>query len=127
MKTIDNYINERLNPRHLGSIKFPIDGTIKDMIKFLENNGFEEIKVEEYFRSTSARFDEIKVRGFMVNRTKDSLWFADTSKHKLSDDNPMFGYNICDSHRLESWYYDLDITKTTSETQKLLNKRFGWR
>ena len=126
MKTIDNYINERLNPRHLGSTnKFPINGTIKDMIEFLENNGFE--KIERYFKSISSHFDEIKVRGFLLNYTKDKLWFADTSKDPISADNPVFGYNVCDNHELESWYYSTDITTTTSETQKLLNKRFGWR
>ena len=49
MKTIDNYILERLNPRHLGKAKeFPIDGTLDDVVKFLRNNGFKRLPNKFY-------------------------------------------------------------------------------
>jgi hypothetical protein len=40
MKPLNNYILERLNPRHLGSAEFPVEGTADEVIEFLKGRGF---------------------------------------------------------------------------------------
>jgi hypothetical protein len=95
MKTIDNYILERLNPGHLGKPRFPINGTIKDMIEFLEDNGFHDIQVTSLLNQKYAEeYDEHKNKCYSVifynpNRYAGIL-FADTSNGEISDKNPMY-------------------------------------
>jgi hypothetical protein len=94
MKTIDNYINERLNPRHLGTEKFPIDGTLDDMIKFLENNGFEELE-DSYaeYSNSCVLLNDMKGKYFSRQIFRGEivgLEFADTSEEEISINNPLY-------------------------------------
>ncbi len=123
MKTIDNYILERLNPRHLGPTdKFPIDGTLDEVVEFLKRHGFEQVELESY--GIVKQFNERHIRGFIISST--NIWFADTSKGIISEDNPVFvyrtdskGYRCFDDSK---GYLSDDI----QGFKKRLNKRFGF-
>ena len=102
MKTINDYISERLNPRNLGPYikEFPFGKSIKETILFLRYRGFEEIEnpwptsykiIEDYIPV----FNKCKRKGFIAkfitigSETGLSLLFADTSKSDIDDDNPL--------------------------------------
>jgi hypothetical protein len=94
MKTLNNYILERLNPKHLGYSGFPIDGTIEEMIKYLENYGFERIPAADnaiYTMNNQKGRKVIWVLGGMIR-------FADVTKRKISEKNPAFAYNIANDY-----------------------------
>jgi hypothetical protein len=123
MKTIDNYILERLNPRHLGSTnRFPIDGTIKDMIRFLEDNEFTEFGPGS--SKVVKRINDQGKRGYMTDGANKMLWIADTSKDPVSEDNPVFW---CFPPKYFSWIDDSDNNHgyAKQEFLKKLNEVFG--
>jgi hypothetical protein len=120
MQTINNYINERLNPKHLGSTKFPISGTLDNIKDFLEHNDFEEIRKSPF---PTKYFNKMKIKGFMYNSTY--LWFADTSKDLISDDNPVFCVDFSNG-TLSSFNDNKYITRDTYDTLKLLNEIVGF-
>ncbi len=110
MKTIDNYINERLNPRHLGSTgRFPIDGSLQEVIDFLTNQGFKCIgrpkSLHPGLSVITMMFNDQHSKSFMVNETENGIRFADTSKHDLSDDNPIF---YISGYRKGEWFYVIE-------------------
>lgn len=97
MKTIDNYINERLNPRHLGKAsEFPVKGTFNEVIKFLEDEGFHELEKNKYHignpHEAVRAFD--KEHGALFYTRGDVeiqfVRFANTSKSNISKSNPMY-------------------------------------
>ena len=129
MKTIDNYILERLNPRHLGKTsEFPIDGTLEEMIIFMYNNGFTDIgKPSQSPGARVEKFNFFKGRVFEYKKD-DILRFADTSRNTISKNNPI--YVIANSISFGKRYYkeyetvDGDKELTKEEFLKEINKRF---
>jgi hypothetical protein len=112
---------------------FPIDGTIDDVIKFIERQGFKDINERG---GIAKRFSSHKNKCFVyIEDARERLWFADTSKEKISKDNPIFliKYNPKFSSNYEYcvYYRDNDLILDIVENDKKefleeLNKRFGW-
>lgn len=122
---VDDIITERIRIDNVKQVRFPVDGTVKDMVKFLKMNGFEEFGEENM--SVVKQFNKEKIRGFMMNRDKDILWFADTTKNKISSMNPVFLYNIEeDCFKFIFHEYDGSIECYKYEFEEELNKRFGF-
>ena len=65
--------------------KFPIDGTIEDVVEFLEEQGFKDINQRG---SKDVIFNSKKSKCFY--RLSGHLWFGDTSKEEISKKNPIF-------------------------------------
>jgi len=108
--------------------EFPIDGTIEEMIKFLEGQNF--IDISMHHGSISRIFNDMKKK--CVVKFGNRFSFADTSKEKISKDNPIF-YICLDDPVAYSVYYknNYDSTIDIVENDKKafleeLNKRFGW-
>lgn len=129
MQTINNYITERLNPRHLGGFKFPIDGTIKDIIKFLESCEFVQIPHPPggYFGMKKA-FNSNRFRCFTNRPTIDAIWFADTSKGIISYNNYIFSVDdsVDPSRKYYIWTNDNIDNVTREKFLKEINKTFGF-
>lgn len=96
MKPINNYINERLNPRQLGPSKmFPVSGTCDEMIDFLKSLGFEQIySLGSVLSDYPKKFNEVKRRAFFVNRSMGFIVFANTSRQNISENNPVYNINF---------------------------------
>ena len=94
MKTIDNYISERLNPKKLGPSrsKFPIDGSLQEVVNFLKEWGFTEIQGEEGYKLSDVidAFNKSNSKVFYVSRNGNGVRFADTSEHKISNTNQTY-------------------------------------
>ncbi len=139
MKELSNYINERLNPRHLGSTnKFPINGTIDDIKVFLKNNRFREIEgdterterdsIDFYNKKTPDKYfsfvyDDNKINGIeFIDRTKgeisseNKLYYISFDRGKLD----FAGLFERGSNTLCKYYFEED--KFLEE----INKMFGW-
>ena len=131
MRTISRYILEKLdiNNVHLNK-KFPIDESIDDVVKFLRDNGFEEIpnSSQDDWKDVHRKFD--KNRGKKVFEywpPVEVLRFADMITD-ISEENPIFSINSRKRLWLEEKLYDIrdkDVSK--KEFLKLLNKVFGWK
>ena len=96
MKTITNYIterirvdniNERIRIDNIKSVKFPIDGTIDEIIKFLEGHGFKEI--DDIKGRTATDFFNSKHDRCYWLRDKKWIYFGDTN-NTITKDNPIF-------------------------------------
>lgn len=127
MKNLKDTILEKLKVDDITFNEFPIDGSIEDMIEFLKENGFRFIKNEE---KISVLFDSANSKCYTTY--KNRIWFADTSKEKISKDNPVFTH-VDDNHKLYTVYFinNLDsvehiVEDDKKEFLKELNKRFGW-
>ena len=132
MKNLKDSILEKLKVDDIKlNIDFPIDNTLKDIAKFLKKQGFIGITGQD---SNYALFNFQKNKCFTYNDTK-SIWFADTSKEKISKENPIF-FIECNQLFL-SYKYDVGYLTNRGITfivgndkEKFLqelNKRFGWQ
>jgi hypothetical protein len=130
MKSLNNYITERLNPRHLGKSKFPIKGPINNVVNFLKRLGFTEFKPTDIIHWQSW-YDVVysfeQVGGYVFAWSPLMVRFADTSE-PISESNPI--YNICFNKYTDNEYY-LEIPndeKQLSEEDflKEINKKFGF-
>ena len=134
MKNLKDTILEKLSIDNINlDGEFPIDGTLEDMVEFLERQGFKHI---QHVDDVNKLFNSAKSKSFTVTNINKVyyLWFADTSKEKISKKNPIFyysreigkyprymvfgtdnsGYSVCIAYDSKD--------KFLSE----LNKRFGW-
>lgn len=59
--SIDNIILDK---------KFPIDGTVEDMIKFLEDKGFKEVPNQPSWNKTFTNYRNYNVKCFAVQKTR---------------------------------------------------------
>ena len=116
--------------------KFPIDGSIEDIIKFLIENGYKEIPYEKYWEDTIDRFSDTADKSFMAdfvpngfNSNMICLSFIDKSnrefKNILFSITGMFNkyeYTILDIETGE----DKEDAKVISKSQflKKVNKLF---
>jgi len=107
---------------------FPIDGKIKDIVKFLEEEGFKEIFCKD---DVVDEFNKCKCKCFY--RTLNIIRFADTSKEETSAKNPIF-YIFFLSTPIYSVFYRgsnykiIDMVESDKkEFLEKLNKRFGWK
>jgi hypothetical protein len=102
MKTIDNYINERLNPKRLGHTmgEFPSVLTLENIIEYLKDCGFEEVEFEPgtnfKYRDASNELNRQNRKCFVILGSKiygggmKGIMFGDTSKHKVSERYPAY-------------------------------------
>ena len=108
--------------------KFPIDGSIEDMIEFLKENNFKFIKNVD---SVRVLFDSANSKCYTTY--KDKIWFADTSKEKISKKNPVFTH-VGSKHINTYTVYFINNIGTVEHIveddkkafMEELNKRFGW-
>ena len=130
---LNNTILEKLKVDDITFDGFPIDGTLDDIIKFLENNNFEYTHING---AIDEWFNNYKSKCFY--KTENLLWFGDTSKEKISKDNPIFIYRIlnntfgvyyCDNDGRICWIVYAGSKKSEDRKEFLeeLNKRFGWQ
>lgn len=106
MDTLTNYITERIiiaERIRIDNIKrpeFPIDGTVEDIIDFLKEYGFKEIKKIQvpstYINDYVVPFNDYRNKCFYVDIVATNntyIYFADTSKHRISESNAFYAIN----------------------------------
>ena len=135
MKTITDVLEKLRVDDIILNDRFPIDGTLKEMMQFLEENGFKYVECRS---DIDECFNKYKSKCFYKNN--EYLWFGDTSKEEISKKNPIFTYRILQNNF--SVYYcgtsgriywlvgELGKIKNSKENKeeflRELNKRFGW-
>ena len=136
MKALKDILVEKLKIDDINlNGNFPIDGTLEDMTKFLEENGFKYVECRS---DIDECFNKYKSKCFYKNN--EYLWFGDTSKDDVSKKNPIFTYRILQNNfsvyycRNSSRIYWLvgefgkikNLKENKKEFLKELNKRFRW-
>lgn len=123
---------EKLKVDDISFNEFPLDGTLDDMVKFLEDNNF--IIIEEDAATplfTVRQYMNLKHKRICyiyMSTSYSLLRFADTSKKEISAKNPIFilsknnnGYK----YKLASNYDNIkELNK--EEFAKLINKHFNF-
>ena len=133
MKNLKDVL-EKLKVDDIVIEKFPIDGTLDNMVEFLKERNFKEIS-NDFNNYLYNAFEDAKKKVYLM--LDKEIFFADTSKEKISEYNPIF---LCsDKGDLNIFYFDftnnhyIDIVKngkdnsTKKAFMKELNKRFGWQ
>lgn len=97
MKELSNYITEKLDINKVNidkHLEFPADSEPSKVFEWLEKYGFEFFFMND--DSIDTQFDNKKILGYTANSSGSSIyfWFADTSKKKISKDNPVFSCKI---------------------------------
>ena len=135
MKTLKDILVEKLKVDDIIlDKKFPIDGEIGDIVKFLKEQGFKKASSHGYISNGA---NSIKSKSFtieiFVNNYK--IWFADTSKENVSKNNPIFyiyfanekEYNVFYPKNSSRGLWCIDIVKNDKRAfMKELNKCFDW-
>ena len=129
MKNLKDTILEKLKIDDINlNDKFPIDGTIDDMIKFLEEKGFNDV-----YHNGGGVVDMFnKYNSKCFYKKEGIFWFGDTSKEKISKDNPIFYISISpkifDVYFRDNNKWIIDIVENNKKAfMEELNKRFGWK
>jgi hypothetical protein len=142
MKPIDNYINERLNPRHLGKKmnKFPIDGTIDDIKVFLKNNGFNEIEddterigdsIDFYNEKTPDKYFSFVYDDNNKNNKIDGIEFIDRTEGEISNENKLYYISFDRGKLYFTGFFKRGGNALCEDFEKdefleEINKVFGW-
>ena len=109
--------------------KFPTSEDLKDVIEFLKKEGFKEYKIDK--TGVIGTLNKNKGKIFLLKENNNRLlWFADTSKVKISERNPVFFLIKYGNMRMEWRYFGEDYETISADKNKvidLLNKRFGWQ
>lgn len=133
MKNLKDSILEKLKVDDIIFNEFPINGALDNIVKFLKEQGFEDIS-DKLNKSIYDIIDDAKKKVYFI--IESQIFFADTSKEKTSARNPIF---FCtEKGSLNIFYFDfinnhyVDIIKigrdnnTKKAFMKELNKQFGW-
>lgn len=114
MKELTNYINEKLdiNKVNLPSKEFPMDGDMDEVVDFLADHDFIQIKYHrtEFYYQYKKDFNNLRTKCFMVQSRKmgeiaNIVFFGDTSKEDISRDNKLFMI-IFEPDNTQYKYYD---------------------
>ena len=136
MEPLNEYITGRIRIDNIKP-KFPINGTLNDIINFLESNGFKESPFKSG-RDIFPLFNGKSTKQYILNRDiYNRLWFADTSNGPISGNNPIF-YIKSDTHNKKSTQHEFSCFNNNDygsgsvnlisqqEFANDLNKYFGW-
>lgn len=134
MRELTKYITEKLdiNKVNLVPNKFPINGTLEEIEKFLEANDFENF--DDYdldMQYFSEYVDFVNTEGkklFLISTAGKFVRFIDTSQKDLGKDNPMFCIKTSAANPFTieiDEFYQRYLNK--NDFLKALNKQFGWR
>lgn len=132
MKELTNYINEKLdiNKVNLPSKEFPMDGDMDEVVDFLADHDFIQIKYHrtEFYYQYKKDFNNLRTKCFMVQSRKmgeitDIVFFGDTSKEDISKDNKLFMITF-EPGNIQYEYYDdgrasRDIDKKDFEAEMI--------
>lgn len=115
--------------------EFPVDGTYEEVFDFLKNHNF--IPLQPKCSSIVKLFNMERNKCIRFEKNRRIL-FADTSKEKISERNPVFLINF-DNNSLMIYYLSIgnpthtikildgDRTgKVIKDFMEELNKHFGW-
>ena len=128
MKELSNYINEKLDINNVRiAKKFPIKGSIKDVIEFLQDNGFTEMEHFRHPSRTKIDFDDRRAKTYLRSG-EDSLYFADTSKKRISKENPIvfFGGRTRNFAYSDGETYHYFADNEVDKALELVNSIFRW-
>ena len=109
MESLNNYITERIRVDNIKSREFPINGTLGEIIDFLKEHGFKEIKdLPNLSRYTDyvVPFNEYRNKCFGV--FKKNIFFADTSRKKISESNMLYMIKDEQIHAKYRMIWDID-------------------
>lgn len=122
MKELTTYIAEKLDINKVNLNMFPIDGTLEEIISFILANGFVQYKGKIYTQIIK-KFNELGSKCCVIEN--DIIWWADTSKDEISEDNPIFLFDD-DGHEFCCIVDDSPTAKELSREDflKRVNKRF---
>ena len=91
---VDIYEKLKVDDIVLNNEEFPINGTFDEMIDFLKEYDFKEVKYDfdkHFLYSESIRdFNNKHKRVFIANREEGEIIFADTSREEISAKNLMY-------------------------------------
>ena len=132
MKNLKDVL-EKLRVDDISFNEFPADGTLDDIVEFLEDNNFIIIEEDYAYALTTIRklVNTKHKRICFIDKGKNYslLRFADTSKEEISIKNPIF-IVVKDSNNYEyktaSRYEDGVKELNREEFAKLVNKHFSW-
>jgi len=89
MKSLFEYINEAVDPN-----RFPIKGSIQDMLMFLQSHGFEVMNFPNDDRPFDDKnipeFHKAKTKAVFITKNEKTMVFFDNSRRKLDERNPMY-------------------------------------
>lgn len=114
MKELTNYINEKLdiNKVSLPSKEFPMDADMDEVVDFLADHDFIQIKYHrtEFYYQYKKDFNNLRTKCFMVQSRKmgeitDIVFFGDTSREDISKDNKLFMITF-EPGNIQYEYYD---------------------
>ena len=98
MESLNNYITERIRVDNIKHPEFPINGNTEEIVDFLKERGFEEIKdlphlpmYTDYVTVFNNTYKN-KCFGVMVDSLskRNIICFADTSRKKISESNMLY-------------------------------------
>lgn len=98
MRELTTYINEKLDinkvnikNKNFGK-KFPIDGGMDEIKRYLLKNGFKEVNDRGNFDTYVGNLNSMATKVFSVGLRQ--LRFADTTYDTINEENPIFAINI---------------------------------
>ena len=129
---VDIYEKLDLNKVNLKETNiFPIEGTIEEMIEFLEKLGFKEID-DVKGRSATEFFNNKHDKCYWL-RDKQWIYFGDTSNGDISPTNELFMIMIISKggsreyRIINNYACSNDYRNDIKAFLKILNKQFGWK
>lgn len=125
MKELTVYITEKLDINKVNLNDFPIDGSFDDILAFLIKNKY--IEFRGIHRNMFSAFNIASKKAFVSDYYKDTnwnIWFGDTSKGLLSEDNPLFLIQTEPNSERKFYYSPDNLTnpRTKEDFLKALNK-----
>ena len=117
MRSLDTYITEKLSLDDVKLIDFPKTNDVRKIVDFLRKENFIRVSnvIKGYFNSY---FNNFSNRVLLTNRLNHWIRFADTSKGKIEENNPVFCLIYDENYNIESYWieYDIPWRKETNET-----------
>lgn len=133
MKELSNYIYEKLDINKVSlDDRFPINGTLDDIIEFLEEQGYFGFSwLSETPGGWSKAFNYYKRKSFF-SKPEDRwgyayLKFADTTNKNIGKENPMYEIRFEGNNKIFGTMYGRrSIPVSKEEFLQRLNKQFKW-
>ena len=131
METLNNYITERIRVDNIQSTEFPIDGTLEDVIQFLEEQGYVGFSWLSGTPGGWSKFFNYYKQKIFSYKTDNwgytYLKFADTTNKNIGKENPIYEMEFKDNNKIfGTMYGNRSIPVSKKEFLERLNKQFNW-
>jgi hypothetical protein len=123
MNQLRDYITERIRIDNIKILKFPIDGTLQDIVEFLEDAGFKKVSTSANWANSFEKYKKYNTRCYALEHgTATYIEIIDRTNSKFK--NKLFYIKLHEDDKYYNIFDDITTAKMALDARQVSKEEF---